>query len=47
MKITISIEQLKEMALSHGFAAVESAPFVRSSYKAHRMYERVNSHSEN
>ena len=33
-------EQLKEIALSHGFTAVESAPFVRSSYKAHRMYER-------
>jgi lipoic acid synthetase len=33
-------EQLKEMALSHGFTAVESAPFVRSSYKAHRMYEK-------
>jgi len=33
-------EQLKEIALFHGFTAVESAPFVRSSYKAHRMYER-------
>jgi len=32
-------EQLKEMALSQGFTAVESAPFARSSYKAHRMYE--------
>jgi lipoic acid synthetase len=32
-------EQLKEMALSQGFKAVESAPFVRSSYKAQRMYE--------
>ncbi len=35
-----AFEQLKEIALSHGFTAVESAPFVRSSYKAHRMYER-------
>lgn len=32
-------KQLKEIALSHGFTAVESAPFVRSSYKAHRMFE--------
>jgi lipoic acid synthetase len=35
-----AFEQLKEIALAHGFTAVESAPFVRSSYKAHRMYER-------
>jgi lipoic acid synthetase len=35
-----AFEQLKEIALSHGFTAVESAPFVRSSYKAHRMYEK-------
>lgn len=34
-------EQLKEIALSQGFTAVESAPFVRSSYKAHRMYDTV------
>lgn len=34
-----AFEQLKEIALSHGFTAVESAPFVRSSYKAHQMYE--------
>lgn len=33
-------EQLKEIALSHGFTAVESAPFARSSYKAHRLYEK-------
>jgi lipoic acid synthetase len=32
---------LKEMALASGFAAVESAPFVRSSYKARQMYEMV------
>jgi lipoic acid synthetase len=36
-----TFEQLKEIALSHGFTAVESAPFVRSSYKAHRMYDTV------
>ncbi len=35
-----AFEQLKEIALSHGFTAVESAPFARSSYQAHRMYER-------
>ncbi|MGD2091390.1 MAG: lipoyl synthase [Candidatus Aminicenantes bacterium] len=34
-------EQLKEIALSHGFTAVESGPFVRSSYKAHRMYMKA------
>jgi len=31
---------LKKMALITGFTAVESGPFVRSSYQAHRMYER-------
>jgi lipoic acid synthetase len=34
-------EQLKEIALSQGFIAVESAPFTRSSYHAHRMYNTV------
>jgi len=34
-------EQLKEMALSHGFTAVESGPFVRSSYNARQMYRRL------
>jgi lipoic acid synthetase len=29
---------LKDMAISFGFTAVESGPFVRSSYKAHRLY---------
>jgi lipoic acid synthetase len=32
-------EQLKKIALDYGFTAVESGPFVRSSYKAQRMYE--------
>ena len=31
--------ELKEMALASGFTAVESAPFVRSSYRARQMYE--------
>jgi lipoyl synthase len=31
--------QLKELALSCGFTAVESGPFVRSSYKARQLYE--------
>jgi lipoic acid synthetase len=35
-----AFEQLKEIALSFGFTAVESAPFVRSSYKAHRLYQK-------
>jgi lipoic acid synthetase len=34
-------EQLKEIALSCGFTAVESGPFVRSSYNARRMYRRL------
>jgi len=32
-------DELKELALSCGFTAVESGVFVRSSYKAQRMYE--------
>jgi len=31
-------EELKELALSYGFADAVSAPFVRSSYNAHDMY---------
>jgi lipoic acid synthetase len=31
-------EELKKMALSCGFTGVESGPFVRSSYNAHKMY---------
>lgn len=33
-------EELKTLALSYGFAAVEAGPFVRSSYNAGRMYRR-------
>lgn len=33
--------RLKELALSYGFTGVESGPFVRSSYKAHDMYEKA------
>ena len=32
-------EELKELALSKGFAAAASAPFVRSSYNAKELYE--------
>ncbi|UCH95395.1 MAG: lipoyl synthase [Candidatus Aminicenantes bacterium] len=39
--------QLKEIAFSHGFTAVESDPFVRSSYQASRMYEKVLKNFEN
>jgi lipoic acid synthetase len=31
-------EQLKEIALDLGFRDVESGPLVRSSYRAHTMY---------
>jgi lipoic acid synthetase len=34
-------DQLKELALACRFTAVESGPFVRSSYKARQMYERA------
>ncbi len=32
-------EQLKSMALEMGFSEVEAGPLVRSSYRAHRLYE--------
>ncbi|NIM12008.1 MAG: lipoyl synthase [Candidatus Aminicenantes bacterium] len=35
-------EELKEMAFSCGFRGVESGPFVRSSYKANKMYMKAN-----
>ena len=33
---------LKNLALQIGFKAVESSPFVRSSYKARELYEMLN-----
>ena len=34
-------EKLEELALSHGFAGVASGPFVRSSYKAEKLYRKA------
>jgi lipoic acid synthetase len=34
-------DQLKNMALASGFKAVESGPFVRSSYHAGLMYDTI------
>jgi len=35
--------QIKKMALAKGFKAVESGPFVRSSYHASTMYDKISS----
>ena len=34
-------EELRELALEHGFAGVASGPFVRSSYQAEKLYQQV------
>jgi lipoic acid synthetase len=39
-------EDLKELALTLGFAEVESGPLVRSSYHAHKMFENLKTKAE-
>ena len=39
-------EDMRELALKLGFREVESGPLVRSSYRAHKMFEGLNMKAE-
>ncbi|MFC2165608.1 lipoyl synthase [Acidobacteriota bacterium] len=39
-------DDLRQLALAYGFNQVESGPLVRSSYRAHKMFENLNTKAE-